>query len=180
MKTSTLIRNGVSPQMVDLISRLVDLIPWPVRRSAMGDVIVSLLDSKPRVAEDVFGWNRATMELAMNEFRTKILCVNDLSTRHKPKTEEKYPKLLADIIGIMDPYSQAEPRLRTTLLYTNMTVKAVYDALLQKGWSEEALPTVRTISNILDRHDYRLRTVVKTKVQKKRRTQTRSLRTSGK
>jgi hypothetical protein len=75
MKTSTLIRNGVSPQMVDLISRLVDLIAWPVRRSATGDVIVSLLDGKPRVAEDMFGWNRATVELGMNEFRTKILCV---------------------------------------------------------------------------------------------------------
>ena len=174
MKTSTLIRNGVSPEMVDLISRLVNLIPWPVRRSAMGDVTVSILDSKYRIAEDVFGWNRATVELGMNEFRTKILCVNDLSTRHKPKAEEKDPRLLADIIEIMDPHSQAEPRLRTTLLYTNMTGKAVYDALLQKGWSEEALPTVRTISNILNRHDYRLRTVAKTKVQKKRKTRTKS------
>jgi hypothetical protein len=166
--------------MVDLIFRLVDLIPWPVRRSAMGDVTVTLLDGKPRVAEDVFGWNRVTVELGMNEFRTKILCVNDLSTRHKPKAEEKDPGLLADIVEIMDPHCQAEPRLRTTLLYTNMTGKAVYDALLQKGWSEEALPTVRTISNILDRHDYRLRTVAKTKVQKKLLTQTRSSRTSGK
>ncbi len=130
MKTLTLIRNEVSPQMVDLLARLVDLIPWPVRRSAMGDVTMSLLDGKPRVAEDVFGWGRATVELGMNEFRTKILCANDLSTRHKPKAEDKDPRLLADIIEIMDPHSQSEPRLRTTLLYTNMTAKAVYDALV--------------------------------------------------
>jgi hypothetical protein len=84
-----------------------------------------------------------------------------------------------DIREIMEPHSQAEPRLRTTLLYTNMTASAVYDGLLEKGWSEETLPTVRTISNILNRHDYRLRTVAKTKVQKKRRTLTRSSRTSG-
>jgi len=180
MKTSTLIRNGVSPQMVDLIFRLVELIPWPVRRTAMGDVTMTLLDSKPRVAEDVFGWNRGTVELGMNEFRTKILCVNDLSTRHKPKVEEKDIRLLADIVEIMDTHSQAEPRLRTTLLYTNMTAKAVYDALLQKGWSKEALPTMRTISNILNRNDYRLRTVAKTKVQKKQQQQTQSSRTSGK
>ena len=141
---------------------------------------VTLLDGKPRGAEDVFGWGRATVELGMNEFRTKILCANDLSTRHKPKAEDKDPRLLADIIEIMDPHSQAEPRLRTTLLYTNMTAKAVYDALVQKGWPEEALPTVRTISSLLDRHNYRLRTVAKTKVQKKSRTQTPSSRTSGK
>lgn len=180
MKTSTLIQNEVSPQMVNLLARLVDLIPWPVRRLAMGDVTMTLLDGKPRVAEDVFGWGRATVELGMNEFRTKILCANDISTRHKPKAEDKDPRLLADIIEIMDPHSQAEPRLRTTLLYTNMTAKAVYDALVQKGWPEEALPTVRTISNLLDRHNYRLRTVAKTKVQKKTPTQTPSSRTSGK
>jgi hypothetical protein len=42
----------------------------------------------------------------------------------------------------MEPYSQAEPRLRTTLLYTNMTAQSVYDALVAEGWSEESLPTV--------------------------------------
>lgn len=180
MKTSTLIRNEVSSQMVELIARLVDLIPWPVRRSAMGDVTISVLDGKPRVAEEVFGWGRSTVKLGINEFRTKILCINDLSTRHKPKAEDKDPRLLADIIEIMDPHSQAESRLRNTLLYTNMTAKAVYDALVQKGWPEEALPTVRTISNILDRHNYRLRSVAKAKVQKKTRKQTKSSRTSGK
>jgi len=179
MKTSTLVRNGVTTRMVGLISRLVAMIPWPLRRQAMGDVTLSLLDGKHRVAEDVFGWNRATVALGMNEFRTRISCVSDLSTRHKPKTEEKDPRLLAVIREIMDPHSQAEPRLRTTLLYTNLTVRAVYDALLQKGWSKATLPTVRTISNLLARHDYRLRTVVKTKVQKKRRTPTQSSKTSG-
>lgn len=180
MKTSILSRKGVPAQVVALISRLVDLIPWPVRRLAMGDVTLSLLDGKHRVAEDVFGWNRATVELGMNESRTGLSCLNDLSTRHKPKTEDKDPKLLVDIREIMDPRSQAEPRLRTTLLYSQMTARAVFDALLAKGWSKESLPTVRTISNILDRHDYRLRTVTKTKVQKKPPKPTRSSKTSGK
>lgn len=167
MKISTVIRNGITPEVIELIGRLVDMIPWPGRRSAIGDVIISLLDGKPRVAEDVFGWSRSTAELGMNEFRTKILCVNDLSNRRKPKAENKEPKLLADIAEIMEPRSQSESRLRTTLLYTNMTAKAVYKALLLKGWSEETLPTLQTISNILNRHGYRLRTVENTKVQKK-------------
>jgi len=167
MKTATATRNGVTPQVIEVISRLVDMIPWPSRRSAMGDVVISLLDGKSRVAEDVFGWSRSTAELGKNEFRTKILCVNDLSNRRKPRAEEKEPKLIADIVEIMEPHSQSESRLRTTLLYTNMTAKAVCKALLQKGWSEEALPTLQTISNILNRHGYRLRTVENTKVQKK-------------
>lgn len=179
MKTSTLARNGVPTQMVGLILRLVALIPWPVRRRAMGDVTLSLLDGKHRVAEAVFGWNRATVQLGMNECRTGITCINDLSTRRRPKAEEKYPGLLDDIRQIMEPSSEAESRLRTTLLYTDLTASAVYDALLEKGWSRESLPTVRTISNLLNRQGYRLRTVAKTKVQKKRRIPTRSSTTSG-
>lgn len=35
MKTTTLARNGVSTEMVDLISHLVDLIPWPERRTVV-------------------------------------------------------------------------------------------------------------------------------------------------
>ena len=122
MKTSTLVRNGVSPELVSLISRLVDLIPWPVRRSAMGDVTLLLLDGKHRVAEDVFGWGRSVVEVGIKEFQTGISCVNDISTRLKPKTEEKHPELLAEIRAIMEPHSESESHLRTTLLYTNIEV----------------------------------------------------------
>jgi hypothetical protein len=70
MKTSILTQNRISGQVVALISRLVNLIPWPARRQAMADVTLSLLNGKHRVAEDVFGWSRSTVELGMNEFRT--------------------------------------------------------------------------------------------------------------
>lgn len=179
MKTTTLARNGVPTEMVSLIARLVDLIPWPDRRRAMGDVTLLLLDGKHRVAENVFGWRRSAVEVGINEFQTGISCVNDISARLKPKTEEKNPKLLAEIQAIMEPHSESESSLRTTLLYTNMTAKAVYDALVEKGWPADSLPTVRTISNILSRQDYRLRTVAKTKVQKKPQKPTPSLKTSG-
>lgn len=172
MKTSTLARNNVSSKTVELISRLVALVPWPDKRLAMGDVTLSLLDGQHRAAEDVFGWNRSTVKLGLKEYQTGIICKNDLSSRHKPKTEEKYPGLLQDIHQILEPHSQSEPRLRTTLLYTNLTALAVHKALLEKGWSPETLPTIRTISNILNRQGYRLRTVAKTKVQKKLRTPT--------
>ncbi len=179
MKTSTLVRKGISKELVGLISRLIDLIPWPARRCAMGDVTLSLLDGKHRVAEDVFGWGRSVVEVGIKEFQTGISCVNDISQRLKPKTEVKKPELLVEIRNIMEPHSESESHLRTTLLYTNMTAEAVYDALVEKGWSAESLPTVRTISNILIRNNYRLRTVAKTKVQKKQQKPTLSLKTSG-
>ena len=93
MKTSTLVRNGISKELVDLISRLVDLIPWPVRRCAMGDVTLLLLDGKHRVAEDVFGWGRSVVEVGIKEFQTGISCVNDISQRHQ--TENRREKTRA-------------------------------------------------------------------------------------
>ena len=102
MKTSTLVRNGISNEVVELVGRLIGMIPWPERRSAMGDVTISLLDGKPRVAENVFGWNRNAAELGMNEFESGISCLDDPPNGRKPKTEEKFPELAADI-AIMRP-----------------------------------------------------------------------------
>jgi hypothetical protein len=167
MKPTTLARNGVSEEVAELVGRLIDLIAWPARRRAMGDVTMVLLDGKPRVAEDVFGWSRKAVELGIHEYQTGIACINDISARGKPRIEDKHPKLLAEIQTIMEPHSESESSLRTTLLYTNVTAKTVHEALVQKGWSEQTLPSVRTISNLLNRQDYRLRTVAKSKVQKK-------------
>ena len=178
MKSSTLARNGVSTETVELIGRLIDLIAWPARRQAMGDVTMALLDGKRRVAEDVFGWNRRAVELGIHEYQTGIACINDITTRGKQKIEDKHPTLLAEIQAIMEPHSESESSLRTTLLYTNMTARTVREALMQKGWPEQSLPSVRTIANLLNRQNYRLRTVAKSKVQKKQTKPMPSLKTS--
>ena len=167
MKPSTLEKNGVPDGVVETIVLLMARIPWPARRLAMAEVTQHLLDGKPRVAEYVFGWSRETVKTGLEELQTGVPQVSDLSTRRKLKTEEKYPQLVEDIRVLMEPQSQAESHLRTALTYANTTAAAVRKALLEKGWSEEVLPEVRTISNILNRMEYRLRLVAKTKVQKK-------------
>ena len=168
MKKSLLEKNQIPECAVELAGRLVQCIPWPARRRAMAEVTLTLLAGKARLAEAVFGWGRATVELGLKELQTGIVCINDLSQRRKPKSEAKHPKLLADIRRIMDPNSQAQSHLRTPLAYTNLTAKAVRTALLANGWRAADLPGVRTISNILNRLGYRLRRVEKSQVQKKR------------
>ena len=54
MKISTVEKNGITPEVVEMVCSLVGRIPWPERRQAMADVTNRLLDGKPRVAEDVF------------------------------------------------------------------------------------------------------------------------------
>jgi len=167
MKASTLEKNGIPDSVVETIGLIMARIPWPERRLAMAEVTQHLLEGKPRVAEYVFGWSRETVKAGLEELQTGVARQNDLSARRKPKTEEKYPQLVEDIRLLVEPHSQAEPHLRTALAYTNITAAAVRSALVKKGWPEETLPKVRTISNILNRMDYRLRLVAKMKVQKK-------------
>ncbi len=180
MKTSVLDRNGVTAEMVELVTHLIAKIPWPERRVAMGEAAVVLLDGSPRLAEAAFGWNRNTVKVGINEFTSGIRCVDDIATRRRKKVEGRIPQLLVDIKRLVDPHSHADYQLRTDLVHTNVTAQAVYDSLVESGWSENDLPTVRTISNILNRHGYRVRSVAKTKVQKKRQKPTQSLRTSEK
>ncbi|MGD9826069.1 MAG: transposase, partial [Desulfobacter sp.] len=73
MKISTVEKNGITPEVVEVVCSLVGRISWPERRQAMADVTNRLLDGKPRVAEDVFGWGRATVEMGINELRTGIV-----------------------------------------------------------------------------------------------------------
>ena len=89
MKRSILQQNEIPSSVVELVQRMVERIPWPARRQAMADATKTLLNGKPRVAEAVFGWGRSTVELGMNEWRTGLACLNDLSERREPRTEEK-------------------------------------------------------------------------------------------
>jgi transposase len=117
----------------------------------MGDVTTTLLDGKARVAENVFGWNRKAVALGIHECQSGIACLNDLndlSARGKPRTEERHPEMLADIQAIMEPHSESQSSLRTTLLYSRMTASAVREALAQKGWAQPELPSERTLTEV--------------------------------
>jgi transposase len=179
MAKSILEQNGTSEEVIGLVSRLVDGTPHPEQRIAMGEVALTILGGSHRLAESIFGWNRNTVRLGIHEFKSGIRCVDNTSERRRKKVEEQNPQLLVDIQRLVDPHSHADYQLRTDLAHTNITAQAVYDSLMENGWAVEDLPTVRTISNVLNRLGYRVRSVAKTKVQKKRRKPMRSSATFG-
>ncbi len=138
------------------------------RRSFQAQTTLDLLDGNARQAERVFGWGRKTVAKGLHELRSGLRCHDAYQARGNKPTEEKIPRLTADIADIVDPKSQAEPRFRTTLAYTRITAKAVREALItDKEYTDEELPCERTIDNILNRLGYCLRRVEKTKPVKK-------------
>ena len=67
----------------------------------------------------------------------------------------------------MEPHTQADPELKTTRRYCNRSASDVLEALQKKGYSKENLPSERTMRDILNRMNYRLKRIRKGKPLKK-------------
>lgn len=137
------------------------------RRLFQAEVTVDLCDGSPRVAERRFGWGRETVEKGLCELRQGIRCVEDFAARGRLRSEDKDPGLAADIRAVVEPHSYADPELRSSRRYTNLSAKEVREALIAGGRPEAGLPSERTMRDILNRMNYRLKRIQKGKPLKK-------------
>jgi len=78
------------------------------------------------------------------------------------------PHLLVDIKAHVDSQSQTDPQLRTTRLYTRLSAAEVRRQLIaQKGYTDDALPTVQSLTTKLNALGYYPKKVAKSQPQKK-------------
>lgn len=126
------------------------------KRDFIAKVTEDYFGGRVRKGETVMGWNRKSIELGIQERRTGITCVDNYRARGRHKSEEKLPNLEADIRSIVDEKSQADPKMKTTHYYTQITARGVREELIQeKGYKE--LVTRETIGRVLNRMGYRLK-----------------------
>lgn len=138
------------------------------RRTFMAQVVKLLGKGGQRCAERELNWNRGTIRKGMHELESGFACEDAFSARGRKRAEEHLPNLLEDIKAIADEQSQADPTFKTTRLYTRLTAKEVRKQLiLQKGYTDEELPTEETIRVKLNELGYWLRSVQKCRPQKK-------------
>jgi hypothetical protein len=138
------------------------------RRAFEAQTTQELLGGSARRAETVFGWSRRTVALGLHELRTGIRCQERFADRGHRRTEEQDPKLAEVIHRLAQPHSQVDRQFKSPFLYTRLSAAAMRRALVeQEGYASEDLPTVRTISTILNRLNYRLRSVQKSRPAKK-------------
>jgi hypothetical protein len=137
------------------------------RRLFQAEVTVELCGGSPRAAERRFGWGRETVEKGLCESRRGLRCVEDFAARGRLRSEDKDPGLAADIRAVVEPHSYADPELQSSRRYTNLSAKEVREALVAKGRLETGLPSERTIRDILNRMNYRLKRIQKGKPLKK-------------
>lgn len=137
------------------------------RRLFMAEVTLKLWDGNPRIAERRFGWGRETVAKGLHELRQGVRCLERFSARGRPCLEDQTPQLAHDIRAIVEPHTQADPELKTDRRYSNLSAAEVLDALQKKGYAPENLPRPRTMRDILNRMNYRLKRIRKGKPLKK-------------
>jgi hypothetical protein len=137
------------------------------RRLFQAEVARELCGGSPRQAERRFGWGRDTVEKGLNELRAGMRCRENFAAKGRKRSEQKSPQLAADIRAIVEPHTYADPELKSARRYTNLSAGEVRAALRTKGYAEESLPSERTMRDILNRMNYRLKRIQKGKPLKK-------------
>lgn len=139
------------------------------RRMFLATVCCKLCDESPRKAEARFGWGRETVakglrELMQNKPEPRT---TEAGRRGRLPSEAKNPQLAIDIRLVVEPHTHSDPELKTSRQYTNLSAAEVRQALVEKGYDEDQLPSERTIRDVLNRMNYRLKRIQKGKPLKK-------------
>jgi Rhodopirellula transposase DDE domain len=138
------------------------------RRLFQAQVCLTLCDGNPRLAERRFGWGRHTVAKGLHEWQSGIRCLENFGTRGARRSEDTKPQLAADIRAIVEPQAYADPELRSSRRYSNLSAAEVLSALrATKGYRDGDLPSERTMGDILNRMGYRLKRLQKGKPLKK-------------
>ncbi len=137
------------------------------RRLFVAEVATELCGGSARRAERRFGWGRVTVVKGLHESCAGVRCLENFAARGRPRSEEKNPQLAEEIRAIVEPHTQADPELKSSRRYTNLSAAEVREALIAKGYSTEELPSERTTRDILNRMNYRLKRIQKGKPLKK-------------
>jgi hypothetical protein len=137
------------------------------RRAFQAEVAVELCSGNARQAERRFGWGRETVEKGLHERHTGIRCLEDFVARGRQRVEDRDQRLAADIRAIAEPHSYADPSLKSSRRYTNLSAAEVRTALIARGHAEADLPAERTMRTILNRMNYRLKRIRKGRPLKK-------------
>jgi Rhodopirellula transposase DDE domain len=138
------------------------------RREFIAEVTLRLCNGNTRSSEERFGWGRATAAKGLRERATGIRCLENFAARARKRFEARNPQLARDIAAIVEPHTQADPELTSERRYTNLSAAEVREALIaQKHYRVEDIPAERTMRDILNRMNYRLKRIQKGKPLKK-------------
>ena len=140
----------------------------PKRRKYMAAMSLKYCNGKPRLTERVFGWARRAVAKGLIEHNTGIV-QKGLQSKccGRKRWEANYPEAAKYLQLIAEDHAQQDPTFQSTLSYTRLTASAAKQALKDKGFGDNEIPSLSVMIDILNRTGHRLRKVVKAKPLKK-------------
>jgi Rhodopirellula transposase DDE domain len=161
---------NLSDSLKTLFIETAQTLKGHARRRFMAQAVKELGPGGQRRAERELGWNRETIRKGMHEVQSGLICLDNFTARGRKRAEDHLPNLLTDITAIVDRQSQTDPQFRTQRLYTRLDAAEVRQQLIvQKGYTEVELPTVRTITAKLNALGYYPQKVAKSEPKKRSR-----------
>ena len=141
----------LTEELKDLLIKTAKQLKGSARRLFLARTVKALGPGGASRAERKLGWNRKTIRKGMHELESGITCVDAFGSRGRKRSEEHLPNLLTDMQAIVDGQSQTDPQFKTNRLYTRLTGAEVRRQLIiQKGYTNEELPTCATIGTKLN------------------------------
>ena len=158
----------VDQDHIDLLRLAACKLTGHQHRVFLAEVTLCVCDGNPRQAEEIFGWGRETVRKGLEELQSGTAIVDNYAARGRTRFEDLHPQLADDIRDIVEPKTQADPELKSTWRYTNFSAAELRRTLIdQKGWSDKDLPAERTLRDILNRMNSRLKRIQKGRPLKK-------------
>lgn len=115
------------------------------KRRYLGQLSLDLGKGGPSLVSKYLPISRMTLRKGIKEVESGQYIKDKFEERGRHLTEKKLPNLLSDIRAIVEPASQTDPSFKSTRLYTRLTPREVRRQLLKRGYSDEELPTNRTL-----------------------------------
>lgn len=157
----------LTADMIETIRSAAQKMGGYERRQFQAEVALKYCGGSARTAETRLGFSRQAVQTGLSELRTGIRCLDAFQQRGRKKTEVRAPQIETDIRRIVEPVAQADPKFQSNFAYTRITAQAVRTALLEQDPSRSDVPCRQTVGTILNRLGYRLRSVLKSKPQKR-------------
>jgi hypothetical protein len=150
-----------------LLKETAKTFPGARRRRFIAETVEAFGLSQ-RQAQLRLGWSRDTVRKALHELHSGVTCLDNFAARGRKPAEAHLPRLLQDLTDVVKDHLQTDPTFQTTGLYCRLSAPEVRAQLIhRKGYTDAQLPSVQTIGVKLNLLGFRLRSVVKSRPQKK-------------
>lgn len=167
MTSSHLTEQSLTASQIEDLRLAASKMSGATRRRFQAEMTLKYCEGNARLAERVFGWGRANVEVGLAELRSGMVCVGAQAGYSGTKRwEDRQPEVAAALQQLAAAHAQQDPTFATSIAYTRLTAQQALEQLRQQGFTPEQLPALSTMSVILNRLGYRLKPVVKAKPQK--------------